>query len=237
MSPHDFSGNRLIMLLTESGDFSDKGLQKAYYTLCKEAHPDSHGGSTEDFIHLSEEYEQAKEGLPWLREYFGRFKSRQESQVNIVSVRLAFYMSLRRYAVAGLYSTKVRLRSNLQARNRIILEEVVKSSSLYDKGFIPLFLQFNRNHLKKYSLWFIDRSFKNGRNYFIKGFGFFFDYQLRGTKEMYNIAHSYLTDARYELDQSLDSPARSSMLAFVNWLLLELDKESLFVLINRPQNH
>ncbi len=222
----EFSDNRIIQLLINQNQFTEESLKKAYRALCLQTHPDK-GGSTLDFIRLTEEYEQAKTGLPLLEKYITSLNAVCSGEALLQYPRLSFYLSLKRYTALGLYSVKVRLRENLRERNRIIIEEVIKKSRRYDESFVPIFVAYNKNHLKKYSLWLVEKNFRSGRNYFIKGLGFFLDYQFKGGRELHNIAESYFHDALYELKHSEDSPVQSATFNMASWLLEDLENPSL----------
>lgn len=223
---NEFADNRIIQLLISQNEYSEESLKKAYRALCLSAHPDR-GGSTTDFIRLTEEFEQAKTGLPLLEKYITSVIALSSEDALLQYPRLSFYLSLKRYSALGLYSVKVRLRENLRERNRIIIEEVITKSQRYDETFVPVFVAYNKNHLKKYSLWLVEKNFRSGRKYFIKGLGFFLEYQFKGGREMHNIASSYLDDARYELNHSEESPVRLATCNMVNWLKKDLEKPSL----------
>lgn len=224
---HEYTDNRIIQLLITQNRFDEYALKKAYRALCLSTHPDR-GGSTSDFIRLTEEYEQAKTGLPLIEKYVASVSALSSGEALLQYPRLSFYLSLKRYAAMGLYSVKVRLRENLRERNRVIIEEVIRKSSAYDESFVPVFVAYNKNHLKRYSLWLVEKNIRSGRKYFIKGLGFYLDYQFRGGRELHNIAESYLHDAGYELVHSEESPVRSATCNMVSWLLKDLKKPSLY---------
>ncbi|MFW6366553.1 MAG: hypothetical protein ACOC2H_08805 [Spirochaetota bacterium] len=230
----DYADNRIIQLLVAQNSFGEDALKRAYRALCMATHPDR-GGSTADFIRLSEEYEQAKSGLPLLEKYISSISSLSSGETLLQYPRLSFYLSLKRYAAMGLYSVKVRLRENLRERNRVIIEEVIRKSQSYDESFIPVFIAYNRNHLKRYNLWLVEKNFRSGRKYFIKGLNFFLEYQFRGGRELSNIAISYLNDAAYELDHSEESPVQRATYNMVLWLKSEMEKPSLHFELARPR--
>jgi hypothetical protein len=221
-----FTDNRIILRMIESGEYDETALKKTYREFCLTVHPDR-GGSTSDFIHLTEEFEQAKSGLPLLEKYITSLNAVSSERALLQYPRLSFYLSLKRYSAMGLYSVKVRLRENLRERNRVIIEEVITKSKKYDSSFVPVFVAYNKNHLKRYSLWLVEKNFRIGRKYFIKGFSFFLEYQFKGGREHKNISLSYLDDALYELKIADESPVQSATIDFSLWLKNELEKSSL----------
>lgn len=221
--------NRIIRYLRDENVFTEERVRHAYRMLSKQTHPDITGKDSSDFIRLREEYERVLEGIDSLARYFSVEVSASPAY-DEKYCRLMFYLSLKRYMTVGLYSVKLRIRESVRQRNRIILEDVVKRAQDYDPSFIPLFLNYNRNLLRRFSLWYSSsgRRNKNGRNYFIKGINFFLDYELRGSREMLNITTSYLKDAVYELDDGDNDPVNTAMYGISCWLLRELKRKSLF---------
>ncbi|MDA3901094.1 MAG: hypothetical protein PF637_11325 [Spirochaetes bacterium] len=226
-----FEDNRVILFLRDQNVFTEESVRRAYRLLSKQTHPDITGKGADDFIRLREEYEQALEGIESLAGYFTAV-SRSQTVPDERYCRLMFYLSLKRYITVGLFSVKLRIRESVQRRNRIILEDVVKRAQQYDPSFVSVFLNYNRNHLRRFSIWYNSKHNKNGRIYFIKGISFFLEYQLRGGCELYNIAYSYLEDSLYELSDCEGNSVETAMHDFARWLFDELKQKSLASQLN-----
>lgn len=214
--------NSLLKKLFTIKQFDEENLKMIYRKLCKRTHPDLNGGKSDKFLKVKEEYEEAMSFLKKMKGY--NIEGADFDIEELMNPRHAFMQSFYYYHVAGLHSIKVRLKNELKERNREIIRKVIFWANLYDRSFIPIFLEYNRSYLLSFNMWRTDKMFEVGRKHFLTGISWFFDYQRYGLDSYRRVTKSFLDDALFELNNLESTPYRSSIIDIIYWLLEELEK-------------
>jgi len=217
----DLNTNRLISeLLFTGSELTESELKRVYRGLCKKTHPDLTGKDGSEFSKVHEEYQDAKRYISRLDRFFGPGKAKLPK--GRLDPGQALFISLLHYTASGLHSTRVRLKPALKARNRHVIERVIRWAEIYDPSFIPVFIAYNKSWLIR----FTDREtrirLKRAKQLFIKGLNFFFDYKLRGNAVAEKLCLSYLKEACFEFLSLDHKQVRESFIDFSRWLLKEI---------------
>lgn len=215
--------------LLTTGSFTKEDFNKLYRLLCKNTHPDLTGKDGKDFIKLQEINKQIQKKTDaeafFIRQKFDPNKIVIESGYpKPDDERTALFISLQRYVHLGLHSYKLRTKSPLKERNRQVIRTVLYWGNLYDKQFVTIFLEYNKNTLAQIV---VDQTLKHGlkgRRVFIDGLRWFNKYQETGRRSAAHIAKDKLLYARYLLKTFTGK--NSPILPFLEWLLNELEKPS-----------
>jgi curved DNA-binding protein CbpA len=217
----------LVEKMLTKNSFSREDFFKLYRILCKNTHPDLTGKDGKDFIRVQELYEQMKN----LTVRFDPYKVIRESGFSVphnlgtpfTADRAALYISLHRYVSLGLHSYKLRSNALLKERNRTVIRTVLYWGNRYDKRFVPLFVDYNKN---KFEQVIINENLKHelkGKRLFVEGLGWFTKYQETGRRSSAHIAREKLSFA-CKLLKSYGA-TRSPILPFSDWLQGELERE------------
>jgi len=219
----NISNNKIIKRLIEKGKFSELELKKVYRELCKQTHPDITGKNSQEFIEIQNDYKIAKKYLTSLLS--------SNYNVNEFKPRIMLYKCLYNYNLYGLNSSKIRRMPELKSRNLSLTKELIFWANIYDQDFLKIFIEYNKKHIKDFNGWKEEEIFKKGRDYFIKGFNFFLEYQSNGNLGTKKVCLTYLQESTFELTLISKSTLRQSIANFANWLINELDKKP--VLFNK----
>ena len=218
----DLNANRLLAELLVSGEeLSETELKRVYRRLCKLTHPDLTGKDGREFTRVNEEYQEARKYISRLDKSFG--PGRAKLPRGRLDPGLALFVSLLYYTTSGLHSTRVRLKPALKARNRLVIERVVRWAEIYDPEFIPVFIAYNKSWLIR----FTDREtrirLRRAKRLFLSGLNFFFDYKIRGYGVARKVCVSYLKEASFEFLGIDREQVRGAFIDFIRWLLKEMD--------------
>ena len=225
--------NSIIRKLISGGEISESELKRIYRNLCKETHPDLCGGEKDKFLKLQADYKEAITYIESLKQnykdhenvsLFQFYYKKEADNLNHENInpRLAFYDSLYRYTASGLHSARIRIKPELRERNISIISEVINWARFYDPVFIKLFIEYNKNHLRRFNEWLIEKKFVQAKNLFLKGLANFFTFQQQGLPGAQRTSQSYIEDAIYNLEQLNLTPPQQAVLNFCFWLKDEL---------------
>lgn len=214
------NNNSLLRKLFSIKQVDEENLKVLYRKLCKKTHPDLNGGRSEDFLKVKSEYEQALDFLKKMKGF--KFEHIESEETSPLNPRLGFIRAFYYYHAVGLHSIKIRLKEELKERNREIMKRVIHWANLYDRSFIPIFLNYNRSYLLTFNMWRNDKVFKVGREHFLTGLSWFFDYQRIGTDSYHRVTASYLDDALCEMHNMESTPYRAAIIEMLKWLVEEL---------------
>jgi hypothetical protein len=213
--------NIFIRQMIAVGDISSEQLKKLYRKLVKETHPDANKMRRDGraFQCIQAAYEEAAASLETVKEmYLSSGKVIYDSE----GLRRIFYDSLQHYTAAGLHSFKVRLKPELQARNKLIVKDVLFWSSFYDPLFTNIFLEYNKVYFRRFSEWKKEKAFIKARRFFLRGLQSCFDYEKRGTAAAFRTANSYINDTIFLLQLDSETPHSCAILDFADWLKKDL---------------
>lgn len=227
--------NDIVEKFLTKNTFSKEDFFKLYRILCKNTHPDLTGKDGSDFIRVQELYEQMKTmgaaDSVTLTSRFDPFKVIRESgftvpqnpDSSVKADRAALYISLHRYVSLGLHSYKLRSKSLLKERNRTVIRTVLYWGNRYDRRFVPLFVDYNKN---KFEQVIINENLKHelkGKRLFVEGLGWFAKYQETGRASSAHIAREKLYFACKLLRAY--GASQSPIFPFSDWLQRELALE------------
>lgn len=227
--------NDIVEKILTKNTFSKEDFFKLYRILCKNTHPDLTGKDGRDFIRVQELYQQMKNLTAaetiTLTSRFDPYKVIRESGFSLpqntnppgTPDRAALYISLHRYVSLGLHSYKLRSKSLLKERNRTVIRTVLYWGNRYDKRFVPLFVDYNKN---KFEQVIINENLKHelkGKRLFVEGLGWFTKYQETGRVSAAHIAREKLYFSCKLLKAY--GGAQSPILPLSDWLQRELDRE------------
>lgn len=215
--------NTLVQHLLAEGEISLARLKKIYRRLCKLTHPDLQQGSSQDFIQLREEYEEAKANLESLAHHFTASHLKPSSH----EFRKLFYEALRHYLAAGLSSARMRIRSQVKLRNQLILREVLNWAKLYKPSFIEPFVQYNRIYLRRFTDWQRQDDLKKAQRLLLYAMYNTIDYVLTASPQALRAVRSYLADCLGYLRFSTKSMAGQAILALRAWFAAEIESLAL----------
>jgi hypothetical protein len=210
-----FSKNKIMNKLILGGNISEKELKKIYRDFCKKTHPDLTGKASEDFLIIQKEYEEAKKYLSEIILH--------ERESNLKNPRIMLHTLLYSYNIYGLHSSKIRRKEELKERNISLTREIIFWGKIYDPEFVTIFIEYNKKHIKSFTGWEEESIFKKGRDLFLKGLIYFFEYEAKGNLGTLKIASMSLHDAIFELNLISSSSLRKSIFDYTNWILKELE--------------
>ena len=240
MQENIYLTNEIFRELLKSGSISEEMLKSIYRRFSKETHPDVTGKDGREFQRIHQEYEEAHKylkkhlvGMEGPEGELNPFPSFSPTRVIVdcgyhreINPRTAVYIGLYRYVTAGLHSHRVRSKSTLGKRNLEIIRTIVYWSYLYDPGFIPIFVDYNRQYAVQYRKFFRNNRIVMCRRLFQQGLRLFLLFQDQGRSTAREIAADKLS---FIVDMSRfisPSPSQNSIYRFSQWLLAELEKES-----------
>ena len=203
--------NSILKHLIASGDFSEAALKRIFKRLSKKTHPDLTGARGEPFIRLKEEYEEAEN---FLRKY------RRKLDLSRSELRKALFESLEHYTASGLHSQRVRLRPELNERNRALIRRTLDLAQLYDSDFARIFERYSVPLPRSYGDWKREKSLRAATGLFISGLNAFLNFQQTGSPLPKRMAESYLSECLASL-QTGDKGG--SVADFTRWLVSELE--------------
>jgi len=215
--------NTLVQRLLLEGEISLVRLKKIYRRMCKLTHPDLQKRSSQDFIQLREEYEEAKAHLETLARHFASSPLKPGSP----EIRRLFYEALRHYLAAGLSSARMRIRSEVKLRNQLILREVLNWAKLYKPSFIEPFVQYNRIYLRRFTDWQKQDDLKKAQRLLVYGMYNTIDYVLTASPQALRAVRSYLADCLGYLRFTSNSLAGQAILGLRAWFAAEIESLAL----------
>jgi hypothetical protein len=213
--------NSLVKRLIAEGNLSEEYLKKIYRRLCKITHPDLKKQDSVEFIRLKAEYEEAKEHVGELKTYL--IEKENTNVLGDGDIRRMFYASLKHYLAAGLDSMRIRIKPEIKKRNELILREVLYWAKLYKPSFIPVFLEYNRAYLRRFSEWQKRESLSKARRLFLFGFRESIRYEDTHSPRALYAARSYFSDCQSVLEILTPSAHGRAVAGFALWFSGELE--------------
>lgn len=223
--------NSIVKRLIVEGDISAVQLKKIYRRLCKMTHPDLQKEDGAEFILLKEEYEEALANLDALKSHLGT--NADSSVLSPVDIRRMFYDALRHYLAAGLSSVRMRIKTDVKARNELILREVVSWANLYKPSFIPVFLEYNKAYLRRFADWQRRDNLLKAQKLFLSGVYNITDYQTNNSPQALRAGRSFFSDCFNYLDSLAPSIAVNALRGIAVWFSGEM--EALAVLAKKQK--
>lgn len=213
--------NSIVKRLIAEGDISLVQLKRIYRRLCKMTHPDLKKEDGAGFIRLKEEYEEALAHIDALKMHLSGYA--EGSGLGEADIRRMFYDALRHYLAAGLSSARMRIKTDVKARNELILREVVYWANLYKPSFIPVFLDYNKTYLRRFTEWDRRDNLGQAQKLLVRALYNTTDYESSKSPQALRAVRSYLSDCFEYLEILAPSVAVKALRAIAAWFSGEIE--------------
>jgi len=241
----------LLSSLLKQNRYSGPELDHLFRLLSKRSHPDTAGGSGDEFIQLRRIYESARSrmggNIPDMasvpRSQFRRTGSsfispevhtaersstfdpdriiREAGYDETLSSRGCLFLSLRVFFNLGMYNYRIRSISGLQRRNAAVLDTILYWARIYNPGFADIFSAYCSLTVQSLSTTWEIKNFNYARRLFLDGVTGFFNYQVSGRTGTAEVAREKFTWCVYTLDKVIKDTHPMGPLA--EWFTEELD--------------
>ncbi|MBN1524981.1 MAG: hypothetical protein JW904_10880 [Spirochaetales bacterium] len=214
--------NTMLKRLIAEGNLSPENLKKLYRHLSKLSHPDIKKEDSAEFIQLTDEYEEAMSNLERIKSYLMQ-RGPAGDVLDAEDIQRMFFSSLRHYLAAGMNSQRMRIRADVRKRNDLILREIVYWAKLYDPAFIPVFLNYNKTYLRRFTEWKKRDEIMRAKKLFYFGFHDTIKYEENRSRRALAAAQTNLKECLEILAMHSSNPFAKAMQDCAAWFLIRLD--------------